>query len=77
MLLNQIVSYGKFRNKIFTDRSPEVEDLSLDDTPPLVSDSYFSDSDSEDSSSDSDDDLPSSNINARIKSTTFLPSCKI
>ena len=55
------------------DRSPE-EDLSKDDTPPLVSDSDFSGSDSEDSSSDSEDDLPSSN--ARIKSTTSLPGRK-
>ena len=47
---------------------------SEDDTLPLLSDSDFSGSDSEDSRSDSEDDLPSSN--ARIKSTTSIPSRK-
>ena len=53
---------------------PEVEDLSEDDTPPLVCDSDFSDSDSEDSSSDSEVELSSSN--AGLKSTCSLPSRK-
>ena len=53
---------------------PEVEDLSDDDTPPLVCDSDFSDSDSEDSSSDSEHELPPSN--AGLKSTCSLSSRK-